>query len=188
MIDFIKSNAGWVALVILAIMAVVSFTPKSVINFGAAVNCQSVTCFTTVGVLTSFQDDGTAIFNGAFAIGSSGTAINQINTGQCYVVAYATTIAASSTAQVDCQGTALIYNTNTTLATALPGVTAGSNIVVTAATSTGSTNVGGLALERASASTTPGFITLTFANLTGAVFTWPTTGTATGTVSYIATK
>lgn len=66
----VTKYAGLVALVILAIIYVPTFFGKSA-TFGTAVDCQSVTCFTTVGVLTSLQDDGTAIFNGATTLAST---------------------------------------------------------------------------------------------------------------------
>ena len=192
--------SGVVALVIIAAIGVAKLLSVNNVKFGTAVDCQSVTCFTTVGVLTSLQDDGTAVFNGAvtlastlattgtFKVSSTGTAINRINTGTCYIQPYATTIAATSTAKVDCQGTAAVYDINTARDVALTGVTTGDYVQVRLATSTAGTTSLGLNITGASASTTPGYIELYIANMTGATYTWPTTGTATGTASYLVTK
>jgi hypothetical protein len=128
------------------------------------------------------------ISSGTFQLSSTGTTLNRINAGTCYVLPYATTIAASTTAAVDCQATALIYNTNTTRAVALAGVTAGDNVVANFATSTAASTFGSISISGASASTTPGYITLLVENLTGTTYTWPVTGTASGTASYIVTK
>src|SRR3990167_4610088 len=57
-------------------------------------------------------------------VGSSGTDITRINTGTCYIKAYATTIAASSTATVDCQATAAVGSISGATS-ALTGVTMG---------------------------------------------------------------
>jgi hypothetical protein len=120
--------------------------------------------------------------------GSTGTALTRVNTGTCYILPYAATIAASSTAVVDCQGTAAIFNTNTTLATALTGVTNGDNVIANFSTTTATTVSNGIVVTGAAASTTAGYITLTVSNLRGTTFTWPVTGSATGTVYYMVTK
>ncbi len=83
----IKQYAGVVALGILAIIGL-SHLIGSAPKLGTAADCTSVTCFTTVGVLTSFQDDGTAIFNGATTLAG---AVTLVPTGA---------VAASSTLQV----------------------------------------------------------------------------------------
>ena len=66
MIQVIKENAGWVALVILAIMGGAAYfnSVGQSSQLGVAIDCQSVTCFTTVGILDSLQVDGTALFTG----------------------------------------------------------------------------------------------------------------------------
>lgn len=123
-------------------------------------------------------------------IGTNGTLMNRLNAGQCYVQAYATTIAASTTAQVDCQGTALTYVTNTSNDTTLTGVAFGDNVVAEFSTTTAvvAGAYGSIAVVGASASTTAGYISLRVENLTGALFTWPITGAATGTVSYFVSN
>ncbi len=60
----IKEFSGVVALVILAIMGLMNLKGASDL-VGTAIDCQAVTCFTTLGVLTSFQVDGSSIFNGS---------------------------------------------------------------------------------------------------------------------------
>lgn len=121
-------------------------------------------------------------------VGSTGTKVNQVNTGTCYLQPNAATIAATTTVDVTCQGKALIFNPNTVLATALTGVKSGDFVNVTLSTTTASTAYGNIVLAGASASTTAGFITLRITNLTGSTFTWPTTGNATGTASYISSR
>lgn len=64
MIETIKSYAGLVALVILAIMAASNFFGVSSQSAGTAVDCTSNTCFTSLGVTGAFQVDGASIFNG----------------------------------------------------------------------------------------------------------------------------
>jgi hypothetical protein len=123
---------------------------------------------------------------GATTIGTNGTAFNRLDGGTCYIKPWATTIAASSTQLADCQGTAAVgSSTGLYLTSALAGVTLGDSVVTTMATGTASTVYGGIDIEAASASSTPGYIQLLIANQTGATFTWPTTGTASGTVSYL---
>ena len=126
---------------------------------------------------------------GATTLGSSGTSLTQVNVGTCYLLAYAATIAASTTATVTCQGTAAIWNLNQVLATTLTGVANGDFVLAQLSTTTASVSgsvFGGLVLEGASASSTAGYITLRVYNNTGAIFTWPLTGNATGTASYIS--
>jgi hypothetical protein len=118
----------------------------------------------------------------------TGTSIAQLNAGTCYILPYATTIAATSSAQVDCQGTAAIGTTNTTLASALTGVAFGDKVQVTLSTTTAGSTVNGLVLGGATASTTSGYITLKISNLTGTTYTWPVTGNASGTASFITIR
>ena len=122
-------------------------------------------------------------FTNGFQMGSSGTNFDRINSGTCYIKAYAATIAATSSAFVDCQATAAVGASGIS---ALTGVTYGDSVFVAFATSTGTT-LAGLVIQSASASGTPGYMQLNVSNLTGTTFTWPTTGTASGTASYIAT-
>ena len=116
-------------------------------------------------------------------IGSSGTAASRLNFGTCYIKAYAATIEATSTATVDCQGTAAVDASGIS---ALTGVTFGDQVSLTISTTTAGTTVNGLSVSAAAASTTAGYITAQIYNGTGGTFTWPVTGVATGTASYIA--
>lgn len=118
-------------------------------------------------------------------IGTNGVALNGLNPGTCYIQPYATTIAATTTAQVDCQGTAAVGTTNTANDAALSGVAFGDFVTASLSTTTAASGItGGLSITGVSASTTAGYITLRVLNLTGATYTWPTTGFASGTVSY----
>lgn len=108
-----------------------------------------------------------------------GTKINGINVGQCIIYPYSTTIVASSTAVVDCQAG--------TIGTLVPltGVSPGDNVQMTLASTTSSV-FGGIVLNGASASSTPGYITLRVSNFTGTTFTW--TAAATTSENYISTR
>ena len=93
---------------------------------------------------------------GGEQIGANGTNVQRLDTGICYIQPYATTIAASSSAYVDCQGTAAVGTTNTGKDTALVGVSAGDSVQSILATSTVSGVAGqGLEIGAASASTSP---------------------------------
>lgn len=125
---------------------------------------------------------------GYFKISTTGTGIQRLNHGICYFKAYATTIAASSTALVDCQATAAIGSI-TAAGSALTGVTNNDFVQVVLSTTTAvASPQNGIQLEGAAASSTTGYITLRINNLTGAIYTWPVTGPATGTAYYISSK
>ncbi len=185
----IKEYAGLVALIIFAISSVVGTSqvfgasgtrfPNGLSTDTTSPNAGEV----RTGDLVVTDDVDVA---GDIQINSAGTAITRINTGLCYVKAYATTIAASTTALVDCQGKTDVGSI-TGATTALAGVTVLDATMVDLATSTSNGVFGGLQLIGASASTTAGHIQLQLFNATGGTFTWPTTGTATGTASYIVT-
>lgn len=102
--------------------------------------------------------------NNGFGV-CTGSLVSQANFGQCFIQAASQTIAASSTQTVDCQaGTAGINSP-------LAGITAGGGVQVTLGT-TSPTLYEGLQIRNASASSTPGYITLNIYNGTGASFTW----------------
>ncbi len=140
-----------------------------------------------------FAVSGTSAFTGAvdltstFSVGSAGDDFTEMNAGVCYIRPYATTIAASTTATVDCQATAL-WNASAPSVSALNGISLNDNIVGTLSTTTAGTVSNGLVLAGISASSTSGFIVLRITNLTGGVFTWPSTaGLASGTAYYVST-
>jgi len=120
-------------------------------------------------------------------VGATGTKINQANEGTCYFRPSAATIAATSSVKVTCQGTAAQSASGPS---ALAGVKSGDRVWVQMSTTTsGVSGAGsGLVLNGASASTTNGYIELFITNLTGGTYTWPTTGTATGTAQYRASR
>lgn len=107
-----------------------------------------------------------------------GSQIQGMFAGNCIIYAYATTIAASSTATVDCQAGAGAL-------TALPGLQAGDNVFVHA-TSSWPTTAQGLLISSSQASTTNGYISLKLINNTGTTFTW--TNTASTSIQYWATR
>ena len=122
-------------------------------------------------------------------IGATGTAVARINAGDCYLRPRATTIAASSTAIVECQATAAVktpWGTATGAASALVGVSENDFVQAKLSTTTANQAWGGLDIIGASASSTQGYIQLIIQNHTGDTFTWPLTGNATGTASYVS--
>lgn len=128
-------------------------------------------------------------YTGVFDVSGSGTGtqFQRMNGGTCYFAPPASTITASTSISIDCQGTAMF---STTAQSALTGVTTNDNVILTLSTTTAGTsnNSLGLVVEGASASSTAGYITVRLGNLTGTTFTWPTTGSASGTASYFVTK
>lgn len=166
-------NLIWaIGSVIVSVLLVAMFhlggTARNVFGtIGAGIT--NLTGLSITGTPGSFDVSGTSTF------GANGTAVNRINFGSCTIYAYATTIAASTTATVDCQAGASAL-------TALTGVSSGDVVAVTATTSISSTYEG-IKIESANASTTNGYITMTLFNGTGTTFTW--TGTASSTIKYI---
>lgn len=99
-------------------------------------------------------------------IGTNGTSIAGVVAGSCTIRSGATTIAASTTQQVDCQSA-----TNGGLSSGLTGVTADSICSLQHASST-SVAGQGLGVFGVSASSTAGSIVAQLSNLTGGTFTW----------------
>lgn len=147
------------ALIAVALIAVGAyFYPQASASFG------SIDSPTTFGILGTQQlKVGTLCASGFKYASCLGTQVNGINFGQCYIRAYAATIAASSTAVVDCGGG--------TGFTALNGVTTGDTVQAQFATTTPTADLG-LDIIGASASTTPGWLSLVVSNGTGATYTW----------------
>lgn len=117
--------------------------------------------------------------DGEMSIGSAGTDVARLNFGTCYLAPSSATITASSTALVDCQATAAWSKNGKS---ALTGVQSGDTVQAVFSTST---SAYGLEIVGASASTTAaGYLVLEVANYTGGTYTWPVTGSATGTASY----
>lgn len=175
--------SGVVALVLAIILIGVNVQNGNVKKaFGTIVD---TSFFDYFDATTGFKLAGTTFFSSSgLKINSTSNTVARLNTGQCYIKAYATTIAATSTALVDCQATAAVSANGIS---ALTGVTPGDNVVANLATTTSGSTFGGLALIGATASNTPGYIQLDVSNLTGTTFTWPTSGNATGTASYLVT-
>lgn len=165
------------------------FSPKAV-DFGQASGLGNLLAEHYIPYISTnggFNTNLPMLNGGGEQIGTNGTNVQRLDTGMCYIQAYATTIAASSTGIVDCQATKAVGGVTTANDVALVGVSPGDNVVVELATSSQSTTYGGINVDAASASTTPGFIQLYIVNSTGTTYTWPTTGSATGTVSYVVT-
>lgn len=133
--------------------------------------------------LTNLVLSGYQTTAGNSTFGSSGTAVAQLNYGSCNLLPDATTIAASSTARVTCQG-----GTDTTGFTALTGITSSSKIIGSLSTTTAGSVFEGLVLTGVTASTTSGYIETRISNQTGDTYTWPVSGSASGTMQYIGIK
>lgn len=143
----------------------------------------------TISRLGALVSSAATSLTSTLTIGSSGDAIARVNAGTCYIRPRATTITASSTVIVECQATAATktpYGTATGAHSALTGVAENDFVQAKLSTTTANQAWGGLDIIGASASSTQGFIQLIIQNHTGADFTWPLTGSATGTASYVS--
>lgn len=114
---------------------------------------------------------------GTFQVGVNGNSINQISFGACTIWTGATTIAATSSQQIVCQGA-----TNGTIA-AIANIPANSNCDLVAASST-SILSGGLVISGVSASSTAGTIVANLSNFTGTTFTWSATASSSAKWDY----
>lgn len=137
----------------------------------------------------TFGEIGTRYPNGIW-VGTIGSATREANLsmGPCYFAPSATTIAASTSIAVDCQATAGVAAAGES---ALAGVLNNDNIQITLSTTTARSGVGSsgsLVVGGASASSTPGYITVWLWNQTGTTYTWPTVGSASGTAYYHASR
>lgn len=153
------NKISWIALlasvVALVIACVSLYTPHNGKIFGGTTNYDTLAS-------TGLQVGANC--NNGFAT-CSGTLESGFNFGTCYVQASSITIAASSTATVDCQaGT-------TGTQSALTGVSTNDNVSVQFSTTT-PTTFQGLTVLGASASSTAGYITMKVYNGTGTTFTW----------------
>lgn len=110
-------------------------------------------------------NSGSETLTGSFTLGSGGTSLSAIVAGSCTIWAPATTIAATTTQQVVCQGA-----TDGGIS-ALTGVTTDSICTLNHASSTNAT-IGGIGVFGVSASSTAGYIQGQLSNLTGTTFTW----------------
>jgi hypothetical protein len=166
----ILKYSGVAALVLIIVLGVKLFMPSTV-KFGAAGGMLAENYDPYIRYNGGFNTNlpetlGGLVTATAGALFSSvGTQLNGFNFGTCYIQASATTITASSTVTVDCQGSTTGGNT------ALTGVTTNDNVSVNFATTT-STTYSGLSILGASASSTPGYITMKVFNGTGTTFTW----------------
>lgn len=172
-----------VAVVAVVIAGFATFGHSSKALFGSATSCtDGYTCVTNLETQGNSIVDGTSLFSSLMSltagikVGSTGTQINGVNFGTCYIQANATTIAASSTATVDCQSA-----TNGTQ-TALTGIATNDTVNTWFSTTTPTTFGGGgvgLRILGSSASSTAGFITMLVFNGTGNTFTWTSAASTT---------
>ena len=110
--------------------------------------------------------DGNVTADNGITVGTSGTSIERANYGTCDIFDVSTTITASSTNQVTCNGDGTTASGST-----LTGITAGDICFLQAPTTT-PTTLSGLNLNGANASTTSGVIHGFITNQTGTTFTW----------------
>lgn len=157
-----------------------SYMPYLYSNGGyySALPIQTTSTVTSVGMSST----GSSTVSGGFTIGSTGTQLSNVSAGTCYLAPSGASIAASTTVIVDCQKTAAVSASGIA---PLVGVRSGDKVVATLSTTTAGTTYSGLDIIGASASTTNGYISLTLSNQTGAAYTWPTSGIASGTASYM---
>jgi len=117
----------------------------------------------TVDSSGNVVESGNVSNSGTTQIGANGTKLNHLISGIAQVIAYANTIAASSSARVDLGTTGAVGGT-------LTGVVAGDACDGFATTTVGAWL--GVDVIGSFASTTNGYCTLQLANNTGATFTW----------------
>lgn len=156
--NFIERNAVAVVALVIAILGCYLPVSSAVHSLGGTSN------FDTLGV-TGLQV-GPGCNNGLNPAGCTGTNVGALNFGTCNIQSNSPTIAATTTVQLDCNG-------STAGGTLVPltGVTTGANVDLMQA-STSPTTFEGLQIRGASASSTPGSITLFLYNGTGNTFTW----------------
>lgn len=116
----------------------------------------------------------------AVKVGTNGTSLAGIKTGSCTIWAPATTIAASTTQQVECQGA-----TDGSISR-ISGITSDSTCVLTNASSTNTvSNSIVIAGQSASSTGTSGSIVARISNLTGGTFTWSSTASSSAKWKYL---
>lgn len=167
-----ETRIATVGLIVVAIIAIWGlFSPgfdKTALLAELSSQLAGVTNYDQLDVTDGYQVDGTTVIDGDgdFTIGgTSGTETNALKYGSCTIWAPATTIAATSTQQIVCQG-----GTDGGI-TAITGITADSVCTLTMASST-NTTLASLVVGGASASSTDGNIVARLVNLTGDTFTW----------------
>lgn len=160
-------------------------TSKAV-TFGSTLTVSGLSTFSGVSAFAGgATSTGAFTVTGAWKTGQNGTSFSQVREGLCYIYPYAATITASSTANFDCQATSNASGGGGAGALApLPGVAANDFCLLQLSTTTaGTTFATAIQLNGVGASTTAGYITGHLVNNAG-TFTWPTSGTATGTAYY----
>lgn len=179
--DTSKSSVlGWVAIVIALIAGAAVFLNGMAAEPKTGEPGTRYPHGVTTGYSTS-APGGVAPTDGKLTIGVTGTPINTLGMGTCYFAPTDATIVASTTKQVDCQATAGWDAANTS---ALSNVFAGDNALVQISSTTATTAFLGLQINGCTASSTNGYLSCTLYNMTGTTYTWPVTGTASGTATY----
>lgn len=144
-----------------------SLTPTGQQHFQVETFLQGV----TFGTRSQSQFDA----SGKLTVGPTGTSLTHLNFGACDILAYANTIAASTTGTVDCSSTGQV-------AGALAGVSSGDFFDAYATTTISCSTQGCVSVVGSAASSTSGYGTLKIYNGTGATFTW--TGAASTSIVY----
>lgn len=110
-------------------------------------------------------------------IGTRGTSLAGIKTGSCTIWTPTATIAATTSAQVECQGATTGANISR-----ISGITLDSSCTLTAASSSsslyGGIIVGNLSASSTSGTATSGTLLARLVNLTGGTFTWSATASS----------
>lgn len=169
-----------IAGVIIGFVAFLFLSPKTPAPTGGSTN------FGGDLVVDALTVNSTLTQTGAVTMGSSGTAVSTLNYGSCNLQPDAATIAASTTARVTCHGGN--WSAGQAAFTALTGITSSSKIIASLSSTTAGTTFEGLVLTGVTASTTAGFIETRISNQTGTTYTWPVSGSASGTMQYIGIK
>lgn len=185
MIDYIKKNHLGLLIIVFLIASSFGGAKEAAKRYGA-INRDTTTISNPFTFQQGITNDSTLTQTGAATIGSSGTAVAQLNYGTCQLQPDSATIAASTTARVTCHGGN--WSAGQAAFTALTGITSSSKILGSLSTTTAGSTFEGLVLTGVTASTTAGFIETRISNQTGDTYTWPTSGSASGTMQYIGIK
>ena len=139
---------------------------------GSGVATTTIDASGNVSAVGTLGVTGLSTLTGGAKIGASGSTVNQIVKGTCnlYSGTNITTIAASSTVNLDCQG-------GVSSPTVLSGVVSGDVVFIQAPATMPSTFLG-LRVVGATASTTSGYIQVALLNGTGATYTLASAATS----------
>lgn len=145
-----------------------TFLALGALLLGIASILLSLTHTPNVGGVTNYD----TLFVKSLKVGPNGSIIGGVYASACNLLPAATTIAATTTLAVDCQASAVGLPQ-----LPLTGVQAGDAVQIQQSTTT-PTLFEGLQIRGASASSTPGYITVLVYNGTGNTYTWTSAATS----------